>query len=148
MTNNDVLKSIRYILNVHDSVLVQICALAGYALPQADVAKYLNHEEHPDYVECPHVVMAHFLNGLIIHKRGKDESRPPLPIQVPITNNITLKKLRVAFELKDTDIIGLIEKAGLKITKAELGAFFRNADHRNYRECGDQFLRNVLKGLS
>lgn len=148
MTNNEVLKGIRYILNVHDPVLVKICALAGYKLPQADVVKYLKNEEHPDYVECPHVVMAHFLNGLIIYKRGKDESRPALPIQVPITNNIALKKLRVAFELKDTDIVELIEKSGLRITKAELGAFFRNADHRNYRECGDQFLRNLLKGLS
>ena len=148
MTNNDVLKSVRYILNVHDSVLVQICALAGYEVPPADLVKYLKNDEHPDYVECPHLVMAHFLNGLIIFKRGKEESRPPLPIQVPITNNIVLKKVRVAFELKDTDIIALIERAGLSVTKAELGAFFRGADHRNYRECGDQFLRNVLKGLS
>lgn len=148
MTNNDILKSVRYILNVHDSVLVQICALAGYEVALGDVVKYLKNEEHSDYVECPHVVMAHFLNGLIIYKRGKDESRPPLPIQVPITNNIVLKKIRVAFELKDTDIIELIEESGLRITKAELGAFFRAADHRNYRECGDQFLRNLPKGLS
>lgn len=148
MTNSDVLRSIRYILNVNDAALVQICALAGCEVPLAEVGKYLKNEEHPEHVECPSDVMAHFLNGLIIHKRGKDESRPPLPIQVPITNNIVLKKLRVAFQLKDTDIIDLIHKAGLNITKAELGSFFRNADHRNYRECGDQFLRNVLKGLS
>jgi uncharacterized protein YehS (DUF1456 family) len=112
------------------------------------MVSYLKNEEDSGYVECPHLVMAHFLNGLIIFKRGKDETRPPLPIQVPITNNIVLKKIRVAFELKDTDIIELIHKSGLNVSKSELGAFFRNADHRNYRECGDQFLRNLLKGLS
>ena len=64
-------------------------------------------------------------------------------------NNIVLKKIRVAFQLKDTDLIILIEKSGLlKISKTELSAFFRKPDHRNYRECGDQYLRNVLKGLS
>jgi uncharacterized protein YehS (DUF1456 family) len=65
-----------------------------------------------------------------------------------VTNNVVLKKLRVAFELKDSDIISLIEQSGLRVSKGELGAFFRRPDHRNYRECGDQFLRTLLKGLS
>jgi uncharacterized protein YehS (DUF1456 family) len=70
------------------------------------------------------------------------------PIVVPITNNIVLKKLRVAFELKDTDILSLIQKSGLTLTKTELSAFFRQPDHRNYRECQDQYLRNLLKALN
>jgi uncharacterized protein YehS (DUF1456 family) len=147
VTNNDFLKSIRYLLNVRDPVLVQICAVAGYEVPLSDIVNYLKNEEDVGYVDCPHLVMAHFLNGLIIHKRGKDESRPPLPVQVPVTNNMVLKKLRVAYELKDTDLITMIENAGLRVSKTELSAFFRAPDHRNYRECGDQFLRNVLKGL-
>jgi uncharacterized protein YehS (DUF1456 family) len=92
--------------------------------------------------------MGQFLDGLIFYRRGKDESKPLQPIELPITNNVVLKKLRVAFELKDTDIIALIKKSGLDVTKAELGSFFRRPDHRNYRECGDQFLRNLLKGLT
>jgi uncharacterized protein YehS (DUF1456 family) len=78
----------------------------------------------------------------------EDRSRPPQPVEVPVTNNTILKRLRVAFELKDNDIIKLIEKSGLRVSKGELGAFFRRPDHRNYRACGDQFLRNLLKGLS
>jgi uncharacterized protein YehS (DUF1456 family) len=65
-----------------------------------------------------------------------------------VTNNVILKRLRVAFELKESDIVALIEKSGLRVSKGELGAFFRRSDHRNYRDCGDQFLRNLLKGLS
>jgi uncharacterized protein YehS (DUF1456 family) len=67
---------------------------------------------------------------------------------VQVTNNDILKRLRVAFELKEADIIALIEKSGLRVSKGEIGAFFRRPDHRTYRECGDQFLRNLMKGMS
>ena len=77
----------------------------------------------------------------------RGDSRPPQRIEVPVTNNVVLKKVRVAFELKDDDIVALIEKSGLKVSKGELSAFCRRPDHRNYRDCGDQFLRNLLKGL-
>ncbi len=64
-----------------------------------------------------------------------------------MTNNDILKKLRIALELKDTDIIEILKLADFEITKAELSALFRNPDHRNYKECGDQILRNFLNGL-
>lgn len=148
MTNNTVLRGVRYILNVHDSKLKEIIALTGTKVNDIEIMAYLKKEEEDGYVECPDEIMAHFLNGLILFKRGRDENRPLPPIEVPITNNIVLKKLRVAFELKDVDIIKLVEKSGLTLTKGELGAFFRSPDHRNYRECHDQYLRNLLKGLT
>ena len=123
-------------------------ALADYEVSKDEIGAYLKREEEEGYEECGHEVMAHFLNGLVTFKRGKDDSRPPQPLEIPVTNNTVLKKLRVAFELKDSDIINLIEKSGLKVSKTELSAFFRRADHRNYRDCGDQFLRNLLKGLT
>lgn len=135
-------------MNVPDSKLIEIIALTDFVVEGSDLISYLKKEEEEGYVECPDVTMAHFLNGLVIFKRGADPDRPLPPIEVPITNNIILKKLRVAFQLKDTDIISLIQKAGLSITKGELSAFFRQPDHRNYRECHDQYLRNVLKGLT
>ena len=64
-----------------------------------------------------------------------------------MTNNDILKKLRIALELKDTDIIEILKLAGLDVTKSELSALFRSEDHRNYKECGDQILRNFLNGL-
>ena len=64
-----------------------------------------------------------------------------------MTNNDILKKLRIALELKDTDIIEILKLADFEITKSELSALFRNPDHRNYKECGDQILRNFLNGL-
>jgi uncharacterized protein YehS (DUF1456 family) len=148
MTPNDVLRSVRYLLNVSDAKLGDIVRLGGGEVSQADLVAFLKKEDEDGYRECGHAVAAHFLNGLVIHKRGNDDDRPPRPIEVPVTNNAVLKSLRVAFELKDSDILALIEKSGLRVSKAELGAFFRRPDHRNYRDCGDQFLRNLLKGLS
>ncbi len=148
MTNNDVLRSVRYLLNVGDGTLVDIIRLGDGEASKADIVAFLKKDDEEGYRECTHRVMAHFLNGLVSYRRGKDESRPPQPVEVPVTNNVVLKKLRVAFELKDSDIIALVEKTGLKVSKTELSAFFRRSDHRNYRECGDQFLRNILKGLT
>jgi len=147
MTHNDVLRSLRYLLNISDAALVDIVRLGGLEVGKAEIVAFLKQEDEVGYKPCKDKVMAHFLNGLVIHKRGKDESRPPLPIEVSVTNNVVLKKLRVAYELKDDDIIALLAKANLRVSKAELGAFFRRPDHRNYRECGDQFLRYLLKGL-
>lgn len=148
MTNNEILRSLRYVLNVGEGGVIAILRLADLEVSLEDVIAYLKKEGDEGYKECPHRVMSHFLNGMVTHKRGKDPSRPPQPLEVPVTNNTVLKKVRVAFMLKDTDIIDLIQASGLVVTKAELGAFFRQADHRNFRECGDQFLRYVLKGIS
>ena len=64
-----------------------------------------------------------------------------------MTNNDIFKKLRVALKLKDEDILGILRLVDFKISKSELGAIFRKDDHPNYKECGDQLLRNFLNGL-
>lgn len=64
-----------------------------------------------------------------------------------MTNNDILKKLRVALHFRDEDIIHILSLVDFQITKSELGAIFRKEDHPNYKECGDQLLRNFLNGL-
>lgn len=64
-----------------------------------------------------------------------------------MTNNDILKKLRVALKLRDDDIVKILELVDFRISKSELGAFFRSEDHPKYMECGDQILRNFLNGL-
>ena len=147
MTHNDVLRSVRYLLNVSDATLADIIRLGHGEVSRGELVAFLKKEDEDGYQACSDAVMAHFLNGLVTYKRGKDDSRPPQPVEVPVTNNTVLKKLRVAFELKDDDIIALLQRTGLSVSKTELSAFFRRPDHRNYRECGDQLLRYLLKGL-
>lgn len=64
-----------------------------------------------------------------------------------MTNNDIFKKLRVALMLRDDEILEVLKLADFKMSKSELSAFFRKDDHPNYRECGDQVLRNFLNGL-
>lgn len=148
MTNNDVLRSLRYILNANDKKIADIFALAGLEVPLADIEDALKDEEHPDYLRCDDRSMAHFLDGVIYLRRGRDESKPPFPFELPISNNLILKKLRVAFNLKEPDMHELIENGGYRLSRAELSAFLRKKGHPNYRECGDQILRYFLKGLA
>lgn len=147
MTYNDVLRSVRYMLNLSEDQMINIIAGGGGKITPSDMESFLKKEEEPGYVKCPAKVMDQFLNGLIYLKRGKDDSRPPMPAEVP-NNNSMLKKLRVAFNLKDDDILALFQKSGAKITKTEISALFRKAGHDNYRVCQDQFLRYFLKGLT
>lgn len=64
-----------------------------------------------------------------------------------MSNNDILKKLRVALHLRDDEIVKILALVDFRITTTELGAFFRKEDHPNYKDCGDQVLRNFLNGL-
>jgi uncharacterized protein YehS (DUF1456 family) len=150
MINNDMLRSIRYMLDLGDGKVVEIIQLADADFPigKEDVQAFLKKDEDPDYAECSDRVLAHFLDGLVIYYRGRNENAPPRPVEKRITNNLVLKKLRVAFELKDVDMHQVFADAGFPVSKPELSALFRQPDHHNYRACGDQMLRNFLKGLT
>ena len=150
MINNDVLRAIRYMLDLGDAKVVEIVHLADaqFALTREDVQAFLKKDEEPGYVECGNAVLAHFLDGLVIHRRGRDDSLPPRPVEKRVTNNVVLKKLRVAFELKDVDMHQILAAAGFPISKPELSALFRQPGHKNFRLCGDQLLRNNHKGLT
>ncbi|MBC7740766.1 MAG: DUF1456 family protein [Bdellovibrionaceae bacterium] len=148
MTNNDVIRSVRYILNISDQKLAEIFKLADLEVPVVDIKDFLLDEEDSNYLRCDDETMAYFLDGLIYFKRGKDESRPKTPFELPMTNNNILKKLRVAFALKEDDMHAMFELAGFQIGRAELTAMLRKNDHPNYRIAGDQIVRYLLKGLT
>lgn len=150
MINNDILRSIRYMLDLSEAKLVQITKLAQptFVIEKTAMIRYLAKDDDASYLPCPDDVMAHFLDGLVLHCRGPNPSAPAPPAVARITNNLVLKRLRVAFELKDTDILQAFTDAGFPVSKSEISALFRSEDHRNFRPCGDQLLRNFLKGLT
>lgn len=149
MRNDDVIKSIRFMLDLNDATVAEILKMGGYN-PRRDEVEYIFEDEPEtgEKIDITHTILAHFLDGLIIYKRGKNDKHPPQPITVPVTNNEVLKKLRVAFKLKDTDILDILKSTGFSMSKSELRALFRDKNHRNFRPCGDQILRYFLKGLT
>lgn len=150
MIHNDVLRRLRYALNYTDSALVEIFALGGHSVTPENVANFLKRDDEPGYLECESSEMECFLNGLIIHRRGRREGAPPptLNPNVILINNDVLKKLRIALNLQEEDMLAIMKQAGTEVSKHEMSALFRKDGHKNYKECGDQFLRHFLKGLT
>ncbi len=150
MTNNDILRRLRYALDLSAVSMADICNLAGHEIGPTDLLKLLKKEGEQGFIPCNDTVMAAFLDGLIFHKRGICDSKTaePKPAALALTNNLILKKLRIALELNDEDMLAIFKKAGTKISKSELSALFRTVEHRNYKECGDQLLRNFVKGIT
>jgi uncharacterized protein YehS (DUF1456 family) len=148
MINNDILRSLRYTLDIDEQQLAEIIALSGRQIDADELIALLKKDDEDGFEACGDELLAHFLDGLVYFKRGKDESRPTPPLELPLTNNIVLKKLRVAFELKEDDLHAIMASVDFPVSKPEMSALFRKAGHSNYRPCGDQFMRNFLKGLT
>ena len=171
MDNNDILIRLRYALNIRDTDMVKIFKLGGVELTTEEVRKLLiksketyryndevdEHdeiEEKEENIKCKNSMLESFLNGFIIYKRGKQDPKPGQP-EIPVLknsenhpNNIMLKKLKIALSLTSDDVLDIIAETGVIVTKGELSAIFRKEGHKNYKECGDKYARNFIKGLA
>jgi uncharacterized protein YehS (DUF1456 family) len=144
--NNDILRSIRYTFDYSDSKMIAIFGLADHQVTREQIRDWLKKEDDPAYQNCSDTHLAIFLNGLIYDKRGKKEG-PQTEPEKRLTNNIIFKKLKIALDLKGEDILHIMDMADLRMSEHELSAFFRRPDHKHYRLCKDQILRNFLKGV-
>ncbi len=148
MNNNDVLRRLRYALDISNPGMIDIFKLSGCRLEQPTLLKLLKKEDEEEFISCSNPLLSFFLDGLIVHLRGRRESVEAPKPDASLNNNAILKKLRIALDLKEADMLALMKLAGATISKSELGALFRNKAHKHYKECGDQFLRNFLQGLT
>lgn len=155
MNNNDVLIRLRYALDLKDAEMAEIFTLGDAAISTEEVANILTKEEDEKHIACTNDMLDAFLNGFIIYKRGKQEPRPGQPKRPPLSitsdehvNNIILKKLRIALSLRSDDILNILDDTDTYLSNSELSAVLRNEDHRNYKVCGDRYIRNFLKGLA
>ncbi|MCK5697301.1 MAG: DUF1456 family protein [Gammaproteobacteria bacterium] len=146
MTNNDVLRRVRYIFDFNDDKMIAIFALADDQVTREQLSDWLKKEDVPEFKKLSDKQLAIFLNGLINDKRGKKEG-PQHPPENRLTNNLVFMKLKIAFNQKAEDVLKMLNLADFQLSKHELSAFFRKPGHKHYRECKDQILRMYLKGL-
>jgi len=146
MTNNDILRRIRYAFDFGDAKMIALFGLADYQVTPEQVSAWLKKETDPAQQACTDTELAIFLNGLINDRRGKKEGPQASPEQ-HLNNNIIFRKLRIALNLKDDDILEILALAGQQLSKPELSAFFRKPDHKHYRACKDQVMRYFLNGM-
>ena len=146
MTNNDILRRIRYVFDFNDDKMISIFQSAGSKVTRAEISDWMKSEEDPSYKKLKDVELATYLNGLINEKRGKREGAEPVP-EKNLTNNAIFMKLKIALNLQAEDILEIMDLSDFRMSKHELSAFFRKVGHKHYRECKDQILRVFLKGL-
>ncbi len=146
MNNNDILRRIRYTFSLGDKAMIDLFKLVDYEVSRNQVVEWLKRDTDPAYKAMDDTQLAAFLNGFIISRRGKKDGPPPVA-EKRLDNNIVFRKLRIALNLKDENILEILLLAGRRISKHELSAFFRNPSQQQYRPCQDQILRNFLKGM-
>ncbi len=146
MTNNDVLRRLRYAFDFEDSKMIALFGLADHKVTRAQVSDWLKKDDDPEMQEMQDVELAIFLNGLINDQRGKKDG-PQIEPEKRINNNIVLRKLKIALDLQAEDILVILDSKNMQISKHELSAFFRKPDNRHFRNCKAQILRNFLEGL-
>lgn len=148
MDNNYILKKVRYALDINDKTLLKIFKLGGTKLLGGELYSYSCAYDSDEYVPLPKKEMNSFLNGLIIFKRGKKDGSDNYVDSGELDNNIIMKKLKIAFNLKDIDILDILKKEGLIVSKNQLSALFRSKTNSHYMPCKDQLLRKFVQGLT
>ena len=146
MTNNDVLRRLRYSFELDDSKVMQIFSLGNLEVTRAQISDWLKKDDDESFKRCKDAEFAAFPNGLIIDKRGPKEG-PAHENEQELNNNLVFGKLKIALNLRADEVLELVAAGGLTLSKHELSAFFRKPGHKHWRECKDQCLRSFLKGV-
>jgi len=150
MANNDILRSIRDALNIDDATMIRIFKESGRDVGQSTISAFLKSESEDDYIPCTDPIFGFFLDGLIIHKRGRKDDKPSPAAQPAsrLTRNDIVKKLRIALDLKEDDLVSIFKAGGIEISKNDLSALFRKEGNKHYKECSDPIFKGFLKGLA
>ncbi|MFK8008937.1 MAG: DUF1456 family protein [Saprospiraceae bacterium] len=146
MNNNDVIRRVRYTFDFNDDKMIEIFALAEKEVTRAQISEWLKKDEDPDFKGIYDKDLATFLNGFINLRRGKREGPQPKP-EKTLNNNLILRKLKIALNLRDDEMVEIFDLVDMRISKHEINAFFRKPTQSQFRFCKDQFLRNFLYGM-
>ncbi len=147
MNTNEILRDCYTLLGVDESQMVDIFKLGGFDVNPDTLSGYLKPEGDKEFLDCGYEALGSFLDGLITYKRGSSDKKNSKDVEVRLNNNLILKKLRIAYELKEVDLYAIFNSVDIDITKNELGSLFRKEGHKNYRSCPDSILKLFLEGL-
>ena len=146
MTNNGIVRRVRFALDLDDDTMVAVFRQADREVSRALVSDWLKRDEDPAFQPCDDETLACFLNGLINHRRGRREGSQPAP-EARLTNNMIFMKLKIALNLQADAVLEILSLANFSMSRHELSALFRKPNHRHFRPCQDQVLRNFLQGM-
>lgn len=146
MKNADILRKIRFAFDFRDEQMIDIFGKGGLECSRADVSAWLKREEDDDHKPINDKLFAAFLNGFIIKNRGSKDGEIP-QAESKLNNNLILRKLKIALQLREEDMLEIFGLSNISVSKNEITALFRSPSQDKFMECKDQFLRNFLEGL-
>lgn len=147
MKTNDILFKIQQALTLSQEEILEAYRLAKYTMEASHLDALLKRHQEKAFKPCSYEELGVFLDGLVLLKRGVSTQKNPSQEAIELTNNLVLKKLRIALELKEaeTEIIFALGEADL--SKQQLSSLFRKAGHKNFKTCSDTLLMAFLEGL-
>jgi len=147
MQINDILFKIKTALSLDNSQIIEAYRLADYEMSEARLEAISKRRLDKGYEEATYEELGVFLDGLVLLKRGPSDKVADDNEAVPLTNNLILKKIRVAMELKEPELVILFALAEVELTKRQIGSLFRKEGTKNFKACSDELLMAFLDGL-
>ena len=147
MKTNDILYKIQKALSLSQKEMVEAYKLAEYEMDISHLDSLLKKRQDEGSNLCSYEELGVFLDGFVILKRGPSPKKSNGDEIVELTNNLILKKLRIALELKEAETEIIFSLGEAKLSKQQLASLFRKEGHKNFKECSDELLMAFLDGL-
>ena len=147
MLTNDILYKISKALNLTKEEMLEAYSLEAYEISSEHLESLLKKRVEKGFELCSYEELGVFLDGLVTLKRGPSPKKSNDTEAVPLTNNLILKKLRIALELKEPETEIVFGLGDITLSKQELKSLFRKEGHKNFKSCPDELLMAFLDGL-
>lgn len=147
ISTNEVLYRIQKALHLSLDDMLETYRLENYEITRTYLESLLKRRQDNDFMLCSYEELGVFLDGLVTLKRGPSPTKNNSEETVELTNNLILKKLRIALELKEAETEIIFGLADIELTKQQLASLFRKEGHKNFKACSDELLMSFLEGL-
>jgi len=147
ISTNEILFRIQKALNLSIKDMLEAYRLENYKMLEPHLKDILKRRQDKGFMLCSYEELGVFLDGLIVLKRGLTSKKKDNDETVELTNNLIVKKLRIALELKEFEIEIIFGLVDIKLTKQQLSSLFRKEGHKNFKPCSSELLMAFIEGL-
>lgn len=144
---NEILYRIQKALNLTMEEMLKAYELENYKMDASHLKSLLKRRQDDGFKVASYEELGLFLDGFVTLKRGPSPKKTNDDEAVDLTNNLILKKLRIALNLKESEIEIIFGLADVELSKQQLASLFRKEDHKNFKVCSDELLMAFLYGL-
>ena len=147
ISTNEILYRIQKALHLTTDEMLEAYKLEEYEMDATHLESLLKRRQEKGFMLCSYEELGIFLDGLVTLKRGPSPKKPNNDEAVELTNNLILKKLRIALELKEAETEIIFSLADIELSKQQLASLFRKESHKNFKPCSNELLMAFIEGL-